>query len=138
MARISTVDYFKLSVPDKPGEGAKLLRALKKQDVGLLAFSAFPEGRGAQVDFIPEDSAEFQRTARALGWSIAARKTGFLMQGKDRTGALAGLLRKLAQARINVVALDAVAAGKRRFGAIFWVAPKDVAKAAKLLGAKRG
>ena len=138
MAKIRTVEYFKLSVPDRPGEGAKLLRSLKQQDVGLLAFSAFPEGRGSQVDFVPEDSRGFLRAARSLGWEIEAAKTGFLMQGKDRTGALASLLRKLADARINVIAIDAVGAGKRRFGAIFWVAPKDVAKAAKLLKAKRG
>jgi hypothetical protein len=29
-----------------------------------------------------------------------------------------------------------VTAGRRRFGAIFWVKPKDIARAARLLGAK--
>jgi hypothetical protein len=35
-----------------------------------------------------------------------------------------------------VIALDGVSAGKNRFAAIFWVAPADVAKTAKLLDAK--
>jgi hypothetical protein len=32
--------------------------------------------------------------------------------------------------------MDAVTSGKGRFGAIFWVKPKLVSKAAKLLGAR--
>jgi prephenate dehydratase len=88
------------------------------------------------VDFIPEDSRELLAAAKALNWKLSLRKTGFLMQGKDRTGALAGLFGKLAKAGINVTAIDAVAAGKKRFGAIFWVLPADVGKTARLLGAK--
>jgi len=45
------------------------------------------------------------------------------------------VLNKLAEARINMVAMDAVTAGNRRFGAIFWVKPKDVGRASRLLGA---
>lgn len=136
MAKIRKVDYFVMQARNRPGEGARLLKALKKNGVGLLAFSAFPEAGGAQVDFIPEDSGEFLKAARQLDWRVSARKIGFLVQGKDRTGALANLLKKLGKAGINVTALDAATAGKKRFGAIFWVATVDVAKAAKLLKAK--
>jgi len=34
-----------------------------------------------------------------------------------------------------MVAMDAVTAGSGRFGAIFWVRPKDVGRASRLLGA---
>ena len=51
-------------------------------------------------------------------------------------GAIAGIVAKLADAGVNITALDAVAAGAGRYGAILWVKPKDVAKAAKALGAK--
>ena len=57
------------------------------------------------------------------------------MDGEDRVGAVAGMHRKLAEAGINVTAIDAVCAGGGRYGAILWVAPQDFAKAAKLLGA---
>jgi hypothetical protein len=50
-------------------------------------------------------------------------------------GAVAELHRKLAEAKINVTAIDAVCAGADRYGAILWVTPRDVSKAAKLLGA---
>jgi hypothetical protein len=49
-------------------------------------------------------------------------------------GAIAELLERLGTAKINVTAIDAVSVDGR-YGAIFWVAPKDVKKAAALLGA---
>ena len=54
------------------------------------------------------------------------------MSGEERVGAVAELHRKLAEAKINVTAIDAVCAGAGRYGAILWVG--DVSKAAKLLG----
>jgi hypothetical protein len=48
---------------------------------------------------------------------------------------MADILGKLAAAKVNVVASDAVVAGSGRFGAILWVKPRDVNRAAKLLGA---
>ncbi len=41
---------------------------------------------------------------------------------------------KLADPRINVTAAIATAAGAGRFGAILWVEPRDVKRAAKALG----
>lgn len=133
---VRKVDYFVVQSANRAGVGARLLKALKKRDVALLAMTAFPNAGGTQVDFMPEDSRAFLAAAKALDWEVSARKTGFLLQGKDRTGVLAGLFGKLGKAGINVTALDAVSAGKKRYGAIFWVKPQDVAKTAKLLGAK--
>ena len=135
MAKVRKVDYFVMQAKNRPGEGARLLKALKKHDVNLLAFSAFPASGGAQVDFVPEDTREFLSAVKALEWEVSPRKIGFLVQGKDKTGALAGVLNKLGKAGINVIAMDGVSAGKKRFAAIFWVAPADVPKAAKLLDA---
>jgi len=42
---------------------------------------------------------------------------------------------RLAQSKINVTAIDAVCATGGSFGAILWVEQRDVAKAAKALGA---
>jgi len=135
MAKISKVDYFVMQARNRAGEGAKMLKALKKHDVNLLAFSAFPEGSGTQVDFVPENTRAFLAAVKALDWKVSPRKVGFVVQGKDKTGALASVLNKLGKAGINVIAIDGVSAGKRRFGAIFWVQPGDVAKAAKAVGA---
>lgn len=135
-ARIRKVDYFSTKVPNRAGAGAKLLETMRSEGVNLLAFTGFPERGGAQVDFVPENSAAFRRAAKKAGLRVSERKTGFLAQGDDRVGALTGILAKLAQARIGLVALDAVTAGKGRYGAIFWVRKKDVARTARLIVAR--
>jgi hypothetical protein len=132
---VQRVEYFYVTVPNKPGAGARYLVALKDAGINLLAFSGFPEGRGSQLDFVPADSAAFRRFARAAKWKLTGPKRAFLIAGDDRVGAIADVHAKLAEANINVTAIDAVCAGSGRFGAILWVAPGDVNKAAKLLGA---
>lgn len=133
---IRKVNYFSMKVADKAGSGAKALALLAEANVNLLAFTGFPRGKSAQIDFIPDDAKKFGAVAKKAGWKVNGKKTGFLVQGVERTGALVEHLEKLAEARISVTALDAIVAGKGRYGAILWVKPKKVAQAGKLLGAK--
>ncbi|MBI4204370.1 MAG: hypothetical protein HY527_05030 [Betaproteobacteria bacterium] len=135
MDTIRKVDYFSMQTAHKVGEGARLLGGLRDAGVDLLAFTGFPNGRRAQVDFIPADTAQFRTAARKLKLKVGARKTVFLVQGDDRPGAIAEICEKLAVAGINMIAMDAVASGDGRYGAMFWVKPRDVNKAAKVLGA---
>jgi hypothetical protein len=126
------VEYFYMSAPNKAGEGARALNTLKDAGVDLLAFSGFPQGRRAQLDFIPVDAAAFKQAAKRAKWKVVGPKRGFLVQGDDRIGAIAELVERLAAAKINVTAMDAVSVNGR-YGAIFWVAQKDVKKAAGVL-----
>jgi hypothetical protein len=130
---IQRVEYFYVQVPNKPGEGARFLAALQEAGINLLAFSGFPEGRGSQLDFIPADPGAFKQFARSAKWKLAGPKHAFLVSGEDRVGAIAELHKTLAGAKVNVTAIDAVCAGAGRYGAILWVASKDVSKAGKLL-----
>jgi len=132
---IRKVSYFAMDVADKPGEAARVLTALSRAGVNLLAFSGFPRGRRAQLDFIPEDVELFRRALSTGKLKVQSKKTGFLVQGDDRPGAVAEVLRKLADAAINVTAVDGVSAGAGRWGAILWVKPQSVNKAAKVLQA---
>jgi len=136
MAGIRKVKYYTTKVSQRPGAGAGLLAALKRAGVNLLAFHGFPERGGAQVDFFPQNGARFRRAAASAGLRVSKRKTAFLAQGADRVGALSGTLGRLAAAKINLVALSAVTAGKGRYGMLFWVKPKDVARAARALRAR--
>lgn len=131
---IQTVDYFYTQTPNKPGEAARALRALQDAGINLLAFSGFPAGRKAQLDFVPADTQAFVQAARKARIKLSARKSGFLIQGDDRVGAIEESLGKLADAKINVTAVDAVSSGTGRFGAILWVKPKDRRRASKALG----
>ena len=133
---VRKASYYSMKVPQRPGAGAQLLGELKKAKVNLLAFTGFPASGGAQVDFIPKDNAKFMKAARKAKLKLSARKTVFLAQGNDKVGALTQVLGKLAKAKINLVSLQAVTAGKGRYGAMFWVKSKDVARASRLLKAR--
>jgi hypothetical protein len=131
----SLVTYFYVDVPDRPGEAARMLDHLKAEGVTLLVFSGFPRGRRAQLDFVPADATAFKAAARKARWKLTGPKRAFLVQGEDRVGVVSEVLGRLGAARINVVATQAVCAGEGRFGAILWVKPTDVRRAARVLGA---
>lgn len=133
--KIKKVAYFAMDVANKPGEASRVLQVLSQAGVNLLAFSGFPRGRRAQLDFVPEDNARFKKALTRAKLKARPKKTGFLVQGEDRLGAVADVLQKLAEANINVTAVDAVSAGDGRYGAILWVKPLDIKKAAKGLKA---
>jgi hypothetical protein len=134
---VRVVDYFYVMAPQKPGVGAALLAELRQAGVNLLVFSGFPSGRAAQIDFVPEDPTAFRAVARKARWKLTGPKRALLISGDDRPGVIAEVLQRLADATINVTAIDAVCAGAGRYGAILWVAPRDVTRAARTLGAGR-
>jgi hypothetical protein len=130
---VTLVDYYYTMVPDKVGEGARILGALRDAGVNLLAFSGFPEGRAVQLDFVPADAGAFRAAAKTAKVKLSRPKKAFLISGDDRAGAMADVHAKLAAAKISVTAADAVCAGAGRYGAILWVKPRDVKKAAAAL-----
>jgi len=131
---IRKVEYFHMSAPNKAGEGAKILSVLWESGINLLAFTGFPTGRKTQIDLVPEDTESLKKVAKKARFKLSVKKTGFLVQGTDRVGAIAEILSELSTAKINITAMDAVTAGEGRYGAIFWVKPADVKKTAKTLG----
>ena len=131
---VRLVDYYYISTSDKPGEGARCLTALRDARINLSAFHAFPAARKAQLDFVPVDSAGFKAFAKNAKWKAVGPKKAFLIEGDDRVGALVDYFSKLAKAKINVTASDAVTGGVGRYGAILWVKARDVKRAAKALG----
>ena len=133
---IRKASYYSMKLPQRPGAGAQVLAALKAARVNLLAFTGFPAGGGAQVDFIPQDNAKFTQAARKAKLKLSARKTVFLARGDDKVGAVCRHIEKLAARGISVIAADAVSAGRGRYGMILWVKPRDHSRAAKALGAR--
>jgi len=132
---VKRVEYYYTIVPDRAGAGTKVLNALKSARVSLLAFTGFPCSVGrAQLDFVPSNQRAFLAAARKAGIKLVGPKSAFLVQGQDKVGVVADLANKLAEAGINVTAMDAVAAGRRRYGAILWVKPRSERRATEILG----
>jgi len=135
--RVQKVSYCYMEVPNRAGAGERILGQLREGGVDLLVFSGFPiRGGKAQLDFVPRDSAVFRRVARRNGWRVSSVKQAFLVTGTDQLGAAHRHIRKLADAKVNITAMDAVAAGKGRYGVILWVKPSVYGRAARVLGAR--
>lgn len=133
---VRKMDYFAVGVANKRGEGARMLQALTAEGVNLVAFTGFPSTGGkAQLDFVPEDAAQFRAAAERIKLKLRAPKTVFIIQGDDRPGAMASVTKRLADAKISITAVDAVATGAGHYSAMLWVKPKDVEQAARTLGA---
>jgi hypothetical protein len=130
------VTYVDVKVPSRTGQAAAVLKAVADAGISLQAFTGFPDRAGrSQIDLVTGDLAKLRRVAKAKGWKLSPAKRGFLIQGKDRVGAVQRQLAKLAKRGVNVTAVDAVTAGRGRFGMILWVKPRDTARAARALGA---
>jgi hypothetical protein len=133
---IRLLEYFSVQAPHRAGEAARLLAQLKDAGIDLLALSAFPRGRRAQIDLVPADGAAFRTVAKEAGWKLTGPKNVFLIAGEDRVGAMEDPITKLAIAKIDITATHAVGARARSFAALLWVAPRDVRAAAKVLGVR--
>ncbi len=114
---IRVIHYYYATVPDKPGEAARVLSALNQAGINLLGVSAFPHGlRRSQLDLIPQDSAAFAKAAKSAGLKLSKEKSGFLIQGEDRIGVIAEITSKLADADINITSVQTFCAGSGRYG----------------------
>jgi hypothetical protein len=131
---VRKVEYFSIEVPNRPGEAFRVLQALVSADINLLACNAHAVGPKARINVVPDDVAKFRSAAAKAALVFDSTKSGFLIQGDDRPGALAEHLQRLAAARINVTGIDAVGAGQGRWGAIVWFDAADLGRAAGVLG----
>ena len=133
---VQKVDHYSCEIPNKVGEGARVLSALREAGVNFTAVWAYPvTARKARIEMAPQERAVLTKAAKKAGLELSPRRTAFLVSGEDHAGVLSEPLSKLAAAGINVFAAQAVCAGQGRFGAVIFVGPDDVKKAGKVLGA---
>ena len=132
---VRKVEYFSITVPNTAGKAFSVLSTLVSARVDLLACIGVQRGRRAQIDVVPADTKRFKTVVKKAGLTFTPEKSGFMIQGTDRSGALTDHLKKLGDGKINVTGIDALSAGEGRWGAIIWVAGDDVRKAARVLEA---
>ena len=131
------VHSYSTSVPDEPGQAFRVLAALVSAGINLLGCSGTQTQGQACIDVVPDDDRQFAALVDRAGLQFLRRKSGFLIQGDDRPGALADNLSRLAEQGINVAGVQGLAAGAGRWGAIVWIAETDLTRAAQALGAGR-
>ena len=132
---VRQVEHFSVSISNKVGEGARVLGMLRDAGVNFIAIWGYPRGTGrAQLELIPENGAALIAAAKQAKLRLK-KSTAFYIHGDERPGAVADTLRKLADARISVGALQAICGGTGTYGAVVFLPTSANKKAATVLGA---
>ena len=135
MASVRLVTYFKIPLEDKPGTVLAVAKDLKAKNLGLLAIYGYGTQPGqSELYCIPKNPDRFRAAFKSANPAFE-EGTGLLLKGEDKTGALVKALESIASAGVSMGAMYAVAAGGK-YGSFIRIAPADVEKAAKALGAK--
>jgi hypothetical protein len=135
MQRIERINYYYTVVPNRVGAAAKVFNEFKAQHVNLRAFNGFPlSAQRSQLVLVPSSEVALVAAAQKAGIKLVGPKVAFLISEWEYVGAVADTLSKLEQAGVNVTAMQAIETGEWRYGAILWVKPRYIDKAAQALG----
>jgi len=131
---VKRVTIHSVEIKDRPGSLQKLLAQAASENVDLLCFAAFSAGGGRGRVYIgAKDPEAFETCAEDAGIETMAA-VGFIVSGKDKVGAAAEALKKLADAGISGVAGSAmVCDGQYQMLVVVDAADGDAA--AKAMGA---
>jgi hypothetical protein len=135
MANPKLVTYFKTGLEDRPGTLLSFAMELKKKNLALLGLWGYATHSGqGELYCIPKSPDKFRKIYGPSSIMMEEGK-GIFAKGADRTGALVKTLEKLSEAGVNIIATQAIAVGGT-YGSLIWVAPADIDRAAKAVGAK--
>ena len=133
---IKRVEYYNITVEGHAGKGSKLLSVFADVGVNLLAFKAVPlEPMRTQFTLFPDDGSKMNDGAKKAGLNLDGPHSALLIQGDDKSGALADIYEKLSQADINVYESSGLANIKGSYGVILYVKQEDCEKAMAALKA---
>jgi hypothetical protein len=97
---------------DRPGVLASACQALGAAGVNINGICAYPAGTAGQVHLLVEDAAGARRALMDAGHEVVADREVIVTAVEDRPGAAGELLRKIAEAGVNLE-LVYLAAGTR-------------------------
>ncbi len=134
--QIKQVNFYIGVIPNKVGEGARLLNAFRDAGVSLVGFLGYPKSarKSEAVVIVDEKAPNLVPIAKKAGTALGKKQRGFLVSGADRPGVGAEMMGKLAEKGINVVSLHALCGGSDTYSALVVVLAADFRKAAKVLG----
>ena len=81
--RVRKVNYCKMTVSSRAGQGEQVLRAIKEAGIDMYAFSGFPTKAGkSQVDFVSGDTVAIKRLAKKFSWRLSNTKKSIFGAGQ--------------------------------------------------------
>ena len=127
---IKSVEYYNVTVEDHVGEGAKLLALFASVGVSWLAFKAVPlEPRRTRFTLFPNDAFKMTAGAKKAGLELDGPHPALLIEGDDKSGSLADIYQKLAQADIPATEASGIADIKGGYGVVLYLKQEDCEKA---------
>jgi hypothetical protein len=125
--------YFVIHTENRPGELLRLSAVLMYEGVDCSGiWGSTPTRSEGLITLIPRNAAHFKEVAKAEGWRTSEGMC-FVLEGRDKTGALVEILSRLAEDGINLTMLDAVAV-EGKFGCHLWVDDSEIEHVAQALG----
>ena len=135
---IDKVDVWATTLMDRPGGLAEKLGALKEAgaDLQFVIARRAPEKPGGGVAFVtPLRGDRESEAASAEGFSVTRSLQSLRIEGPDRPGIVAELLRQLADAGLTLQGLSAAVIGTRFVVYVGLDSAGDVQRAVEILGA---
>lgn len=93
---------FTFTLENRPGSGARVLEALGKAGANIIGACALPTGGETTVHLAFEDASGVRAALQEAGATVSDEREVVLTDVEDRPGAGGRLLRRLAEAGINV------------------------------------
>ena len=132
--QITRMRSYSVTAEDRPGELARILRIFRERRVRLRAIWGFGIGEGRTwVVVVPEDSRLLREISHRAGFDVV-EGICFYVQGDSRTESVTDLLSQIAQAGVNVQAVDAIDVDGS-FGSYIWADSVDVDRLGAVLNA---
>lgn len=133
MATTKKIEVLTYKLESKPGSLAKVFAAFREAKVDVLASWAYQMGPDtAQGHVYAKDTAKAKDVLTKIGGEPKVENACYA-EDTDEVGRYAVLLKKIADAGINLDATDAFAIGGK-FATVFFVQQKDIAKLCQTLG----
>ena len=134
MSKWAMMSDYAITLPDRPGELARLAAKLRAADVNLVGLWGYGGGGDEAASFycVPESAEQFRHFARSAELD-ATEGTTMYITGTDNIGSLVRTLEQIATAGVNLHAIQSVAFNGE-FGCFVWADPEDWPKLKKLLG----
>lgn len=131
---IDGVQYYRMTVSDRPDEAYEVLSVLAERGVNLLAFTAVPYGPDhVEFTLFPTDPSQLEAEAQRAGLTLDGPYGAILVQGDDELGALASVHRRLSDASVAIYASSGVTDGRGSFGYVIYVREDQLDEAMEAL-----
>ena len=133
MATTKKIDLLTFKLETKPGALAKVFASFREANVNVLATWAYQMGpTEAQGHIYASDTTKAKDVLTKIGKAPKIEQAVYV-EDVDEVGRYATLLKKIADAGINLEATDAFAIGGK-FATLLFVDQKDIPKLCQTLG----